>query len=353
MGTLLSIVTIIAAFVLMVVPFGPHFYGLAGVLVLLWLAALTRPQAGWFSAATLIAGFSALAIAPFEAPRRFLNGFRRIARGERPEAEAAQRTFDFYTQMADFAWLLDIGLIAIIIAAAVVAARRAADGTFAFYLSGSDGLGEFAVRMGKIASILFLPMIIIIFYDVVQRKYLEFDPGFADSWMFQTFTSTKLQEMQWHLHAVLFLMCLGFAYIKDAHVRIELVRDRLRPRSRVWIELLGCLVFLLPYCFLIYTYGFEFAYKSWEINEVSAALTGLPYRFIIKGFLPIGFLLLAIAGASVFLRCLVYLFGPPGLQAQSSYYAGTHHADIPQDVPHEEPGAETAAPEGAAPSGAR
>ena len=96
---------------------------------------------------------------------------------------------------------------------------------------------------------------------MVQRKYLGWDPSFTDTAWYRTFTSTKLQEMQWHLHAVLFLMCFGYAYVKDAHVRIELVRDTLRARTRVWVELLGTLLFMLPYCFVVIEYGIDNAMR--------------------------------------------------------------------------------------------
>jgi len=332
MGTLLSVIAIILAVILLGMPFGPHFYVLAAVVAVLWAAAFTRPKASWFMASGLLVAFSAIATAPFEAPRRFLNQFRRAARGEGAEAETAAQTMSFYESMSDMVVFLEVGLVLVIIAALVLGVRRAADGAFHFMADASDDLAEFTVKVGKVASLLFLPMIVIIFYDVVQRKYLEVDPGFVDTWMFQTFTSTKLQELQWHMHAILFLLCFGFGYIKDAHVRIELVRDNLKPRTRVWIEMLGCMLFLLPYCFLVYAYGFDFAQKSFEIGEVSAALTGLPYRFIIKGFLPVGFTVLALAGFAVWLKCVVYLFGPGSLRDRTSYYAGTHHADLPEDV---------------------
>lgn len=329
MGTLFSVAAIALSIFLITVPFGAHFYLLGGLVVVLWIAALTRPNPTLFMAGGMLTVFVGLALQPFAAPRKFLNALKKSAREEEPGAQSA---LDFYTALSDYALWLEIALIAVIILAVVVATRRAQRGAHAFLFDASEGLGAFTVQAGKIASVLFIPMMLLIFYDVTQRKYLEFDPGFADTVLFKTLTSTKLQEMQWHLHAVLFLMCFGFAYLKDAHVRIELVRDRMQPRTRVWIELLGCSVFLLPYCFLVYAYGYEFARKSFEINEVSSALTGLPYRFIIKSFLPIGFTVLGVAGLSVWLKCFVYLFGPPDLKDKSAYYAGTHHADIPEDA---------------------
>lgn len=336
MGTIVAIITIIVALVLTSVGFGLHFWLMAAMVVLLWLSVFLRPRADIFLASAFFAGFVGLMISPFAAPRAFLTPFRREARGEGVEAEAAQATIDFYEFLASFVVPLEIAFVIIILAAIVLAARRDRRGAHEFLLAASEGIGEFTVRVGKVASVLFIPMIFLIIYDVAQRQYLDVNPAFTNTEIYKIFTSTRLQEAQWHLHAALFLLCFGYAYVKDAHVRIELVRDRMAPRTRVWIELLGCCLFLIPYCFVIFTYGYEFAYRSWATGEISAAQTGLSHRFVIKSFLPIGFTLLALAGLSVALKCIVYLFGPNHLNTRAGYYAGTHHADIPEDVLHDD-----------------
>lgn len=194
----------------------------------------------------------------------------------------------------------------------------------------SNGVDAVVNFIGKLASWLFIPLMLVIFYDISQRKILEWNSDFIDSMFY--LSSTKLQELEWHLHAALFLLCLGFAYLRDAHVRIELVRDRMGPRSRVWLELIGCLAFLIPYSILIIRYGGTFAERSFDTNEISAAQTGLSHRWIIKAAMPVGFTVLLAAGLSVVIKCLIYLFGPTALKPQVSYWAGTHHADLPDDV---------------------
>lgn len=219
--------------------------------------------------------------------------------------------------------LLVLGLTLLIL-------RSRAPRAYETMLETSDDFDRVVNGFGKLASWLFVPLMLVIFYDVTQRKWLDFDTSIMDTPFF--IDSTKLQELEWHLHAVLFLLCLGFAYRKDAHVRIELVRDRLTQRARVWMELAGILFFLLTYCYLIVSFGWVFASKSFQIGEVSAAQTGLSHRWIIKSMLPIGFALLFTAGVSAAFRCVVYLFGPSYLNERSGDYAGTHHADLPEDV---------------------
>ena len=158
------------------------------------------------------------------------------------------------------------------------------------------------VWIGRVASWLSIALIIIIVFDVITRRFLVLG-------------STKLQDLEWHIHAVLFLFCLGFAYLKDAHVRIELVSERLPRRMRLWIELIGCLLFLIPYTFVIIYYGIDWWHRSFMQNEMAESATGLPYRWIIKMALPIGFGILLVSAVGMAFRKTVQLFAPPELRA--------------------------------------
>ena len=211
-----------------------------------------------------------------------------------------------------------------------LAVWRHKEGTALGTISAIRDLDALVSFVGKAAAWLFVPLMLVIVYDVTQRKILEFYPNYLDTVF--AFSSTKLQELEWHLHAVLFLFCLGYAYLKDAHVRIELVRERLSPNARVWMELVGGFIFLLPYCYLVVKFGFTFAERSFSADEVSAAQTGLSHRWIIKGTLSFGFALLALAGISSILKSLVYLYAPRHLRWHGSHYSGTPHAGQPDDL---------------------
>ena len=182
-------------------------------------------------------------------------------------------------------------------------------------LSLSDGITRLIEWIGRMAALLALPLMLVIVYDIISRKLLGIYPALSGSiWHI---SSTKLQEMEWHLHAVLFLLCLGYAYLRDRHVRIELVRERFSPDLRAAIELLGCLLFLLPYCYLVISFGIDFAARAYHSGEVSAALTGLPHRWLIKAMLPLGFSILALAAMATVLRNIVLLFGQADLRDQA------------------------------------
>jgi TRAP-type mannitol/chloroaromatic compound transport system permease small subunit len=221
------------------------------------------------------------------------------------------------------AWALDFGSLVLLAGVAMLAFRRRGNGAFAAAAETAEDLDRAVVAIGRWAGYLFVPMMIVIMYDVTQRKLLEFDAGFIDSVFY--LSSTKLQELEWHLHGTLFCLALGMAYVHDAHVRIELVRDRLPARARVWLELAGAVLFLLAYCFVIVKFGATFAWRAFATNEVSSAQTGLSHRWIIKSVLPIGFAILAAGGVAAVLRSAVYLFGPESLRHAAARYTGAQH----------------------------
>jgi len=183
----------------------------------------------------------------------------------------------------------------------------------------SNFLDRMITQVGKIAAWAALGMILVTVFDVVTRNFSQSEWGFLRDLVAHQqsfFGSTQLQELEWHLHTVLFALCLGYAYMADGHVRIDLVRERLPIRVRWWIELIGVVFLLLPVCVLIGWFSVDFTISSLQQQEISSSATGLTHRWIIKSFIPLGFLLLIFAGVAVLLRKLVELFAPAELRAK-------------------------------------
>jgi TRAP-type mannitol/chloroaromatic compound transport system permease small subunit len=324
MGTLLSIVAIIASFVIIILPTSSLAVSYAaGVIVVAFIgAAILRSRAGWFAAAALLSWFSVMVVHPFSLSTREFNGLRRFARrGD----EEAQKLLDYYAVLEPYSMYMMLGLAVLIVAAFAFGTRRVPEGAHRYMLDASNSLQKFIVHVGNTAALLYIPMMLIIVYDVLQRKYLGLNPEFTNTEWYKIFTSTKLQEMQWHLHGALFLLCLAYGYVKDSHVRIELASDLMSARTRAWIELGGTVMFLVPYCYIIMQYGTESTLRSFDIGESSAAQTGLEYRYIIKSLIPIGFTLMALAGMAITLRCVVFLFGPASLREDARVHKASSH----------------------------
>ena len=154
----------------------------------------------------------------------------------------------------------------------------------------------------------FVICIVVIGFDVLTRKVGFQLPGLG---------STRLQELEWHLHTVLFCTWLGYAYIRNAHVRIDVFTSHLTERKKLWLELVGCLLFAIPYLWVATPYSYDFFMVSLMQNESSDAPTGLPYRWVVKFFLFIAFVTISAAVAAVMARCVVALFGTPEQQQRA------------------------------------
>jgi TRAP-type mannitol/chloroaromatic compound transport system permease small subunit len=173
----------------------------------------------------------------------------------------------------------------------------------------ADGIEAVLRRIADAGAWAFIACIAVITVDVVTRKLGFQLPGMG---------STRLQELEWHLHAVLFCTWLGYAYVRNAHVRIDVFIGHLSPRSRLWLELGCCLALALPYLIVALPYAMEFFLTSWRQGESSDAPTGLPARWVVKGFLFLGFVTVFAAVMAVIARCMVALFGTPE-QAERAY----------------------------------
>ncbi|MGH6661955.1 MAG: TRAP transporter small permease subunit [Rhodospirillales bacterium] len=169
-----------------------------------------------------------------------------------------------------------------------------------FVLRLANGIDRIVTGIGKAVTWFALALIAVIVFDVITRRFLVLG-------------STKLQELEWHIHTLLFMFCVGWAYLANAHVRIDLVRQHLSERAQQWIEFFGCLLFAVPYTAIMFYLSIDFAYSSFVQGEVSSAGTGLAHRWIIKACLGFGLALLLLASLCVMLRSLVLLFGPPEL----------------------------------------
>lgn len=155
---------------------------------------------------------------------------------------------------------------------------------------------SFSEWSGRVIAWLVLAMVLVIGYDVVMR-YL-FSTG-----------SVALQELEWHLFALLFLLGSAYTFKHDGHVRVDIFYSgrQMNKRHRAWVDLLGGLFLLAPFCLLIIFSSIPFITNSFVMNEGSPDPGGLPWRFLLKSAIPLGFSLLLLQGVAHMLRCIVIL----------------------------------------------
>lgn len=156
-----------------------------------------------------------------------------------------------------------------------------------------------AIRwLGRAVSWLWLGVVGLIVWAVIGR------------YLFNA-TSIALDEMQWHVAAAVWL--LGFSYVltRDEHVRVDLLYEGFRLRTRCWIELLGTLCLLLPFLGIALYETLPFAAEALRSGERSSAPAGLSDRWILKSVMALSFFLLVVAALSRLLRVTAVLFGIP------------------------------------------
>ncbi len=105
----------------------------------------------------------------------------------------------------------------------------------------------------------------------------------------------KLDEIQWHFYGLGTMIGLSYAMVKDSHVRVDIVHMSLRDNVKRTIEILGIVLLLAPFIYLMIDQGYDYFYESFRVNERSDSPTGLPARWAFKAVIPISFVLLALA----------------------------------------------------------
>jgi len=116
-----------------------------------------------------------------------------------------------------------------------------------------------------------------------------------------------LEELQWHLYGIGIMFGASYAQIVDSHIRVDIVHARLSKKWRMRWDLFGIIFLLLPFLLVIFHQSLPFVYDSWRVNESSDAPLGLPWRWAIKGVIPISFGLLIFATISRGIRIFNYL----------------------------------------------
>jgi TRAP-type mannitol/chloroaromatic compound transport system permease small subunit len=162
----------------------------------------------------------------------------------------------------------------------------------------SQGMDRVIAAIGKGASWLWVVLTGVIIWAVVGRY--AFDHG-----------SVTLEEVQWHLAGVGWLLGLAYTLVVDDHVRVDVLHERLSLKGQGWIELFGLVFLLLPFLGLAVYEMIPYAFSSWQQGETSQAPAGLPYRWVLKGILALSFVLLMLAALSRLLKVTALLFGFP------------------------------------------
>jgi TRAP-type mannitol/chloroaromatic compound transport system permease small subunit len=113
-------------------------------------------------------------------------------------------------------------------------------------------------------------------------------------------------EIQWYLFAGMVLLGAPFTLKMNEHVRVDLVYGMVSERTRIWIDIIGGFLFLLPICIILIYFTWPWFVDSWRIGEISTNAGGL-IRWPVKLMLPVGFALMALQGISEIIKRIAAL----------------------------------------------
>ena len=157
-----------------------------------------------------------------------------------------------------------------------------------------DAIDGFSEWTGRIVSWLTLFMVLVTFVIVVLRY--AFDLGWI--WM---------QESVTWMHALVLLLGAAYTLKHDEHVRVDVLYQRMTPKKKALINILGTVFLLFPATLFIFFSSLEFVTESWKISERSREAGGLPAIYFLKTAIPLAAAMVFLQGVAELLRALLFL----------------------------------------------
>lgn len=145
--------------------------------------------------------------------------------------------------------------------------------------------------LGNLLFVIMILMTFNVFYDVVMRYV--FNQG-----------SIAMQELEWHLFSILILLGVSYSLMEDAHVRVDILYDSWSVKKKALINMMGCVIFILPIALLIAMNSVNFFMEAYISNEISGDPGGLPMRWLVKALIPFSFWVLIFFTVGNFIKNL-------------------------------------------------
>jgi TRAP-type mannitol/chloroaromatic compound transport system permease small subunit len=150
--------------------------------------------------------------------------------------------------------------------------------------------------IGEVLSWLALAMVIVCFTVVVQRYVFHI-------------SFPALQDLYVWMSGAMFTGVAGFALLRDDHVRVDIFYRPASIRRKAIADLVGVLLFLVPFVTVILLYGLPYVQRSWRLMEGSANIGGMPGLFVLKSFILVFAVLVGLQGLAVAARSILVLAG--------------------------------------------
>jgi len=176
-----------------------------------------------------------------------------------------------------------------------------------FWAKLSEGIDRVNQLFGKLASMMILLSCVVSASNAILRYGLDM----SNNWPL---------ELQWYFFAAAVMLGASYTLKRNEHVRVDLIYSYVSDRTRVWIDLFGLILFLMPACILFSWLSWTtLFYPSWLVSEHSLNAGGLP-RYPIKFIVPFGFFMLSLQGLSEIIKRIGMLKGKYILPADDLNY---------------------------------
>ena len=175
-----------------------------------------------------------------------------------------------------------------------------------------DRITNLLVLPGKWVGWLILPLILFVCLTVFAAKAgwnAFWQWGYAVPVLGRGITVNTLTDLQWYIFALIAVFGGVYAFRDNQHVSVDLFSDTLSRRGQLVVQVVGDLLLLLPFCAIIFWYGWSFTLTSFNSGEGST-YGGLADRWLIKAIIPIGFALLGIAAFLRAIRAICEIIRP-------------------------------------------
>lgn len=150
--------------------------------------------------------------------------------------------------------------------------------------------------MGSVFIWLSVGIVLVCFWVVIERYVL----GITRLWM---------QDLYPWMNGVMFTAVAGYALYRNDHVRVDIFYRPASNRTKAWLDALGVVAFLLPFAWVVWNYTFIFVQRSWRLGEGSANPGGMPGLYILKAFILVFAVTIAIQGIAMLIRSILLIAG--------------------------------------------
>lgn len=155
-------------------------------------------------------------------------------------------------------------------------------------------INQLNYRLGQMISWLTLMLVALVIIVVLSRYLLGIG-------------SIAIQESVTYVHAVIFMLGLAFTLQRDGHVRVDIFYREFSARRKAIVDLIGAVIFLLPFCGLIFVSSWDYVMASWSIRETSSEVGGIAAIYLLKTLMLFMPITLALQGLAQMIESVLVL----------------------------------------------